>query len=1153
MLRVRLLGELALELDGVSLPAPSSRPTRALLAWLALHPGMHARSRLAGRLWPEVLDESARASLRKALADLRRTLGAGGGEALITTRQEVGLSDVWVDVVAFEELVAAGRLEEAVELCRGELLSGLDDDWAYEARDEHGARFAIAIAGLGDAAEEEGDLEAAVRRARELVAVEPLSEEAHRTLIRRLGAAGDRAAALAGYARLRERLRRELGVAPSAETRALVERLRRGDALAETETLVVERPPLPSGFSRRVRSAFVGRSGELVRLREAWDAVSRGELQAFLVGGEPGIGKTRLAAEFARVTHAAGAAVLLGRCYEERLVAYQPLVEALRPLLAKAEGRLREELRPLVPGLSGAELDSPGTADGPDAARFRLFEAVREALASASRERPVLLVLEDLHWADDSTLLLLAHVLRAPDPGRLLVVGTYRDAELGPDHPLADLLADLRRERVGERIVLRGLGKAEVAELIGAALGEEAPPALAHRVHRETEGNPFFVEEILRHVEESGVVDGGRWDVAELGVPEGVKEVIGRRVSRLGADAAKVLAVASVLGREFRLGELDWLVDDLTEERLLGALEQGLRASLIREERGRGGCYDFAHALVREAVYEGLTAGRRRQLHLRAAETLERRFGDRPDRLGELAHHLFQSASPATARHAADYAERAGELALSQLAYEEAAVQFDRALQALDLLDRPAGLKRAEILLALGDAYMRAGEREEGRRAFSQAAAAGRALDRPELLAHAALGYGGIGVTIATPDQKVVGLLEEALATLGRGDDGLRARLLARLAVEATQAAPDRSESLSADAIGLARPKGDARTLVETLSARHLALPGPGHVKERLEIADEMVALAASVGDRVAELQGRHWRVLDVFQLGDVAALERELEAYTRLAEDARLLVYEWYAPMWEATLAIFRGRLDEAKRFWSRALELGRRAQDANAEIFFRSVEKYYLPLEQGRAAEMDLDWLRKEATRPEVTWVYRTAVARILAECGRLDAAKIEFEMVAADGFAAIRRDVHFFAGLAEWAVICSSLGDGARAEEVYDLYLPYRALNIVHVRGHYCYGSAEHYLGLLAAMLLRWPVAVEHFEAALESYRRWAARPYVSRTLCAYAEMLLARNEPGDRDRARSLAREAFETAEQVNAKNLVERARAATRQALAAQIV
>jgi DNA-binding SARP family transcriptional activator len=213
MLRVRLLGELSLELDGRPVPAPASRPTRSLLAWLALHPGMHARSRLAGRLWPDVRDDSARTSLRKAVADLRRALGPDAADALVATREGVGLAPapmVSVDILEFDQLLSATRLEEAVELSRGELLPELDDDWVYDARDDHRARLAAAVARLGDVAEQQGDLERAVQRAREHIVLEPLAEQAHRTLIRRLVAAGDRAAALAAYARLRDRLRQLL-------------------------------------------------------------------------------------------------------------------------------------------------------------------------------------------------------------------------------------------------------------------------------------------------------------------------------------------------------------------------------------------------------------------------------------------------------------------------------------------------------------------------------------------------------------------------------------------------------------------------------------------------------------------------------------------------------------------------------------------------------------------------------------------------------------------------------------------------------------------------------------------------------------------------------------------------------------------------------
>ncbi len=323
MLRIRVLGELTLELDGEALPAPPGRRLQALLGWLALHPGMHARAEVAGQLWPDVLDESARMSLRTVLADLRRTLGDG---QLVATRDQVGLArEVWIDARAFDELLADRRLDGALALVRGEVLEGLADEWVYAERDRCAAAVRDALRGLAAQAEAAGDLRAAVARTREQVAADPLAEDAHRDLIRRLAAAGDRPAALSAYLSLRERLARELQIAPSAQTRALVAQIRG----AEAGPVAVPATPLPPPLARHHRSPFVGRAEALATLRDAF--AGAGEGRVVLLAGEPGIGKTRLAAELARAAHADGATVLYGRAHEDPLAPYHPFAEASGP------------------------------------------------------------------------------------------------------------------------------------------------------------------------------------------------------------------------------------------------------------------------------------------------------------------------------------------------------------------------------------------------------------------------------------------------------------------------------------------------------------------------------------------------------------------------------------------------------------------------------------------------------------------------------------------------------------------------------------------------------------------------------------------------------------------------------------------------------
>jgi class 3 adenylate cyclase/tetratricopeptide (TPR) repeat protein len=476
--------------------------------------------------------------------------------------------------------------------------------------------------------------------------------------------------------------------------------------------------PLPPVLASIGRTAFVARGAEIIKLREAWEQALGGQRQLVMLAGEPGIGKTRLAAEFAREAHAQGATVLYGRSDEDALVPYQPFVESLRYYVAAAPVSEIEaavagdaQIVTLLPevGERLSALASPGRVS-PDSERFRLFEAVAGTLARASTERPVVLVLDDLHWSDKPSLLLLRHVLRGAEPSRLLLVGTYRETDLARTHPLAEMLADLRRERGYTRVVVRGLDETGVDALVDAWAGQAAPRLFTRAVHDQTEGNPFFIEEVLAHLRESGAIyqRDGQWvsdaaSIAELSIPEGVREVVGRRLGRLSEKGNLVLAHASVLGREFEFETLAGMTG-LAEDDVLSGIEEALAARLIEETRGRAkASYAFSHALVRQTLYEEMTLPRKQKLHLRAAETIEaivnRAIGPY---LPSLAVHYRLAGASADAEKAIDYSLRAGDAARSVFAYEEAAAHWDAALELMEEGSASAD-RRARLLEKLGD------------------------------------------------------------------------------------------------------------------------------------------------------------------------------------------------------------------------------------------------------------------------------------------------------------------------------------------------------------------------------------------------------------------------------------------------------------------
>jgi DNA-binding SARP family transcriptional activator len=703
-LSVLVLGDLSLEVDGHPSDRIASHRARSLLGWLAVHPGLHPRGRVAGVFWPDVLEESARSSLRTTLATLRRELGEPAARAVTASRDSVGIepcAEVRIDLQDFEQLVSRGELEAAAALGRGDLLADLDDDWVNEPREHHRHRLLDVLGQLADEAERSGDLNGALDRSREQVALDPLSEEAQRELVRRLAEAGDRAGALAAYRAYSARLQSELGIAPSAECRELVERIRASESGPRGSAERRSPPaPLPPMLARPESTPMVGREPELGQLRSALARAAEDDLCTVLVAGEAGSGKSRLVAEFAGEAHVSGADVWAGRCYEDSPVPYGPFVQSLRhrmttDALPVLPAWSAVELSRLLPEMSSFDPASSSPAADSDDARYRLFEAVVSVIATSSDRAPILLVMEDLHWADKSTLQMLAHLIRTASASPLLLLGTARDTEPYPDG-LTAIIGELAHDRRLVRIPLEGLSEPEVGQLASAWLTNERPPGLDAELHARTGGNPLFVEELLRDAEDAGRLgDAG----IAVGVPAEVRDVIGQRVDRLGKPCADALAFAAVLGDEFDLSELVEATDRQTDD-LVESLDAALAARLLREIPGDAVRCRFSHDLVRETVYGNLTAARRSLLHLRVADAIERLHGDDAKRLPGLARHLALAGPDGDPERAVRYLLLAAEQAGQGLATNEAIDLYNQALELIpeDDESRRRGVKRKQAI-----------------------------------------------------------------------------------------------------------------------------------------------------------------------------------------------------------------------------------------------------------------------------------------------------------------------------------------------------------------------------------------------------------------------------------------------------------------------
>ncbi len=419
----------------------------------------------------------------------------------------------------------------------------------------------------------------------------------------------------------------------------------------------------------------------------------------------------------------------------------------------------------------------------PEQARFRLFDSITTFLRNASTRKPHVLVLDDLHWADKPSLLLLQFMARELRGSRLLVLGTYRDVELRRAHPLSQTLAELSREGLSHRILLRGLTERDVERFIEITAGVKAPSALVEAVYRETEGNPFFVNEVVRLLVADGRLEKPEevtsWSVT---IPQGVREVVGRRLDHLSEERNRVLTMGSVIGREFGLKTLA-KVADVSEDSLLEKLEEAVAARVLAEVLNHVELYTFTHALIKETLYEELSTARRVRAHRQIGEVLEEQYSDDLDaHLPQLAHHFSEAAQGGDVDKAIDYAVRAGERSMELLAYEEAAGHYERASQVLELKEQADEPRRAELLLALATAQTRAGQGDAAVSTLDEAIALRESQNDAELLAKLALAYADAVVTSSDPfSRKEWSVLRQATDMIGPEDSASRARLLSRM------------------------------------------------------------------------------------------------------------------------------------------------------------------------------------------------------------------------------------------------------------------------------------------------------------------------------------------------------------------------------------
>jgi tetratricopeptide (TPR) repeat protein len=813
------------------------------------------------------------------------------------------------------------------------------------------------------------------------------------------------------------------------------------------------------------------------------------------------------------------------------VVAYQPILEALRHWALNAPlGDLRtpareygSELARLIPELRRRAPDLPPPAmDEPETERYRLFEAVVGLLTEVSRSAPVLLVLDDLQWADQPTLLLLRHLARATSPARLLILGAYRASE-ARGYMFTTALAELQRDRLAAQLDIRGLSEADTAELVRLRAGETPSRSLAHALYEETEGNPLFVEEIIRHLVEAGVhaASAGASELQRVGLPEGVTQVIGWRLGRLEQSAIELLRVAAVIGRDVDAALLERVVV-LGEDEFLSALEEVLAAGLVVESDEKPGNYRFSHALIRESIYEGMSVPRRTRLHKRVGEAIEAAQGRRRARyLPELAYHFTRAADSEDAEKAITYALRAAEQATSMLAHEEAAEHYARALDVQGRFAPEATRRRCELLLALGEARVRGGERAQASWAFREAAALAEQFGDGSALARAAVGASRRYVQPpGVIDTELIAMVERALE-LQPGRTLMRVRLLACLC-GAIYYSPDRDrmDALSQEATEIATELGDPEAGAYARSARRRVLWDAPHLQDRLEASTEMLTLARQIGNLELQLQAHAWLVVDLLERGDLDAVDAQMEAFADGAARLRQTLFEWTSIVWRSMRALLAGSLGQADRLASEALAAGAPAEAVTASQY-HAIQLLAIRRDQGRIGELEpaaRQLVRDNPARP----AWRAALANLLCEEGRLSEAREEFERLAAHDFDDVPKDLDWMIAMTLMSDVCADLGDAERAALLYAKLEPYAEVNVVIGLAAVCLGSTASFLGKLAATMGRAERASEDFERALLANARLKAPICLARTQVDYARAL------GGGPRARELLAAAGDTA-------------------------
>ena len=900
--------------------------------------------------------------------------------------------------------------------------------------------------------------------------------------------------------------------------------------------------------SRRIQRearGFVGREDELALLRGCFEASREGRRQVCLLSGEPGIGKTRLADEFAQVAAKLHAKILAATCLEaDGAPPFWPWTQVLREHIRRGglrgdiPGSVRGELARLVPELGTAPIGSGEGEQDPARARFRLFDAVAYVIREAAIESPVVLLIDDVHRADKASLLLIEFIVKQLKESRLLIVMTDRDTETQRSAMHSTALCSMLREVGTRAVLLSGLTESEIEEFIHSAGAASGDTANAQLLQELTGGNPFFLTQLLPLLGRL-THGGGRMPTALLSLPGTVRDAIARQLDGLSEATREILRVAAVTGRDFS----DQLLR-LATRQIAGtadAIEESCNARIVVPHPSLEGVFRFSHALVRDALYERLTPHVRSALHWRVGEALQKVAGDDPEiQLLEIAHHFYRGVDQGNAVQALETCVAAGALASKTLAYEEAVVQYGRAIELASLCRGDDEMLRCELHLVLGAEQARAGDRAASQATFGTASRLARNLDDGVRFARAAMGAlpGFFAVEAGSPDAFAIALLREALERAGDGNPHLRALLLARLAMALAWSEEGAHRiALSREAAALASASGDSVLILQVLLARWFAEWEPEGFEERWGIAEELMERASLSGDRETLLLCRLFWVTCLLERGEMTEFLRQVRVFEEAAEVLRQREALWYAALLRSVHALHEGRLADAEVLSSRFAEIGELVGDANV-FHSRMAHKIILAWETGKHEELVAGALRGCEAYPGVVG-WSAAYAWSLGQAGRLDACRREFEALARRGFQQIPKRMDWAVTMAFLADVAALLGAEEEADTIFRLLQPLRGRSLVLGLCVANWGCASRYLGGLAHAMGRDADAAELFLEAIKVDDRVGARAWAARARYDYARLA---HLSGDRElceRAAPLLREAERTAKELGLSDLARR--------------